>query len=319
MAWLQDEQNFPALTAAGINTTVGYRPKSEQSRDIVQYLNHIQQAGLYGILPFNSALKSHPALLGYIHKDEPDKDKMISKAHIQPGNQLTLNRKAPLWKIVDGDRTSWSVLDPLMGASFTINLDKQATVRSFAIWLTSSKGLSLAKNVHFQTNGRTILKAKLLPKAGKQLFYLPNPATLSVLSITVTDVYPGDTIWGSLAEVEAFDNNNRNILLSKPHRTVRITPAETLRSYQHIKSADPTRPVFMTLTSNFHPMFYKRRALPAYEYPEYSKATDVIGYDIYPIFGWNKPEWIHLTHEATKMLRQMSGQRPVYFWIETSR
>lgn len=44
-----------------------------------------------------------------------------------------------------------------------------------------------------------------------------------------------------------------------------------------------------------------------------------MGYDIYPIYGWNRPEWIHLVQEATGMLADMAAPRPVYAWIETSR
>ena len=76
----------------------------------------------------------------------------------------------------------------------------------------------------------------------------------------------------------------------------------------------------MTFTGYFHPHFGKwsdqqRQAL----YPAYIQATDVVGFDIYPIYGWNKPEWIHLVYEATAQLTQMAGQRPVYAWIETSK
>jgi hypothetical protein len=76
----------------------------------------------------------------------------------------------------------------------------------------------------------------------------------------------------------------------------------------------------MTLTGHFLPFFKKwsdeqRKSL----YPEYIRATDVVGYDIYPIYGWNKPEWIHLVHDGTKELRRLAGDRPLYAWIETSR
>jgi len=76
----------------------------------------------------------------------------------------------------------------------------------------------------------------------------------------------------------------------------------------------------MTLTGNFHPHFKKwsddrRNRL----YPAYIQATDVVGYDIYPIYGWNKPEWLYLVHDATEQLVRMGGSRPVYAWIETSK
>ncbi len=76
----------------------------------------------------------------------------------------------------------------------------------------------------------------------------------------------------------------------------------------------------MTLTGNFHPHFGKwTEAQRAELYPAYIQATDVVGYDIYPIYGWNKPEWLHLVHDATEMLVTHAGSRPVYAWIETSK
>jgi hypothetical protein len=76
----------------------------------------------------------------------------------------------------------------------------------------------------------------------------------------------------------------------------------------------------MTLTGHFLPFFEKWSAEQRTTlYPEYIKAADVIGYDIYPIYGWNKPEWLHLVHDGTAQLRRLAGDRPVYAWIETSR
>jgi len=100
----------------------------------------------------------------------------------------------------------------------------------------------------------------------------------------------------------------------------RTAPGRTLEEYRAIKAQDPARPVLMTLTGYFHPHFNKwpkdqREAL----YGAYVRATDVVGFDIYPIYGWNRPDWIHLVHDATALLTAMAGPRPVYAWIETSR
>ena len=75
----------------------------------------------------------------------------------------------------------------------------------------------------------------------------------------------------------------------------------------------------MTLTGYFHPFFKKYDEEQRTMYPQYVKATDIIGFDIYPIYGWNKPEWIHLVHEGTDLLVKMAAGRPVYAWIETSK
>lgn len=116
------------------------------------------------------------------------------------------------------------------------------------------------------------------------------------------------------------DADGKNVLPSPPRHEPRTLPEQTLREYRGIKSADPARPVFMTLTGYFHPHFQKwsdeqRASL----YPQYIRAADVVGYDIYPIYGWNKPEWLYLVYDATRLLAENAGPRPVYAWIETSK
>jgi hypothetical protein len=175
----------------------------------------------------------------------------------------------------------------------------------------------VAKDVSFEGDGKPILEATLDSKKGQQKFDLPVPATFRELRITVQSTYPGENVWVSIGEIEGFDGSGKNVLLSPPRYEPRARPEDTLREYEEIKAADPSRPVFVTLTGNFHPHFQKwTDAERAALYPEYIKATDVVGYDVYPIYGWNKPEWIHLVHDATKLLAEKSAPRPVYAWIE---
>jgi len=320
MAWLQDPANFAAVKACGMNTTAGYWPGSGGTKNVAEYLGAAEKAGLYGVMPWNESLKGRPNLLGYIHDDEPDLPHQVNDARIVPGGGLTVNRKTPLWKLVDGVTHTWSVLDPLEGAELTIRLKKPVTIVSLAVWPTISKGLPVAKEVSFEGDGRKILEATLKAAKGQQKFPFLNPVTFSQLKLTVASTHAGEQVWGSIGEIEGFNAAGENVLLSPPRYEPRAQPAESLKKYRAVKAGDPSRPVFMTLTGYFHPHFGKwtdaqRHAM----YPEYIKATDVVGYDIYPIYGWNKPEWIHLVHEATDMLVKQAGERPVYAWIETSR
>jgi len=320
MIWLQDAANFPAVRQCGMNTVAGYWPKSSGTRNVTEYLPLVQKAGLYGVMPFHKGLKGHPALLGYIHGDEPDLPHTENDAEVVPAAGLRVNRTTPLWKMVDGVWHSWSVLDPLEGAAVTIRRKQPVTATRLAVYLTISKGLAVAKEVAFEGDGKEILRATLQAKKGQQAFDLPKPVTFRALTLKVRSTYPGEQEWGSVGEIEAYDAAGTNVLVSPPRLEPRATPEETLGSYKAIKAHDPSRPVFMTVTGYFHPHFKKyaderRERL----YPAYIRATDVIGYDIYPIYGWNKPEWIHLVHDATARLSAMAGPRPVYAWIETSR
>lgn len=303
-----------------MNATAGYWPTSSGTKDVAEYLARVQKAGLYGVMPFDAKLKGHPNLLAYIHGDEPDLPHQMSDAEIVPDPALKINRSTPLWKLVDGVSHSWSVLDPLEKAAVTIRLKQPATVESLAVWPTVSAGLAVAKEVSFEAEGREILRATLESRKGQQKFRLAKPATFKELKLTVLSTYPGKQEWGSIGEIEGFDAAGKNLLLAPPRYEPRTVPAKTLAEYRAIKAADPTRPVFMTLTGHFHPHFKQwsdeqRENL----YPQYIRATDVVGYDIYPIYGWNKPEWLYLVHDATRVLAEKADPRPVYAWIETSK
>ncbi len=320
MAWLQGEEKFATVRECGMNTIAGYWQGSDGTKDATEFLGRVAKAGFYGVMPYEPGLKDNANLLGYIHDDEPDLPHQVSDAKVIPGESLHVNSSTPLWRVVDGVTHSWSVLDPLEGASLTIRPKAPVTVEKLALYLTTSRGLAVAKEVAFAADGKEVLRATLESKKGRQEFSLDGPVTLKELKLTVLSTYPGDNVWGSISEIEGYDASGKNVLLAPPRQEPRTEPSATLQHYQAIRAADPTRPVFLTVTGNFHPHFKKwtdeqRESL----YPQYIQAADVVGYDIYPIYGWNKPEWIHLVHDATELLTNLAGKRAVYAWIETSR
>jgi len=320
MIWLQDPDNFVLARGAGINTVAGYWPGSGGTKDVVEYLERVKEAGLYSVLPFDERLKGNPSLLTYIHGDEPDLPRLVSKTEIEPAAALRINNKTPLWKVFDGVTHSWSVLDPLEGARFTLKLKQPVEVQSLAVWLTVSKGLSVAKEISFLADGREVVRMKLKNQKGQQKVALKESARFQELTCVVRAVYPGEQVWGSIGEIQGCNKNGKNVLCAPPEQVPRKSPAQVQEEYENIKTKDASRPVCMTLTGYFLPVFSKwseqeRERL----YPNYVKAADIIGYDIYPIYGWNKPEWLHLVHDGTEALRTLAGDRPVYAWIETSR
>ncbi|MGQ9506032.1 MAG: hypothetical protein ACUVQR_14100 [Thermogutta sp.] len=320
MAWLQPPENLSVLKKCGMNTTAGYWPGAGGTKDVIEYLKRVQDAGLYGVMPYHPGLHGHPHLLAYIHDDEPDLPRQVSSANIVPAKELRLNSRTPLWKMVDGDETSWSVLDPLQDAQWALILDQPATVQRIAIWVTVSPGLSLPEEVILTVDDKQVGQFSLQAKRGKQEFDLGSPVTGRAWQFRVTQTKPGNQVWGSIGEIAGYAPDGRNVFLSPPRWVPRSTPEQTWEQYQKIKAADPSRPVAMTFTGYFHPHFGKwreeeRKSL----YPMYIRATDIVGFDIYPIYGWNKPEWIHLVYEATAQLKELAGPRPVYAWIETSK
>jgi hypothetical protein len=319
MGWLQDAKNFPALKECGMNSTAGYFRGSGGTKDVTEYLASVEKAGLYGVMPFEARLKGQPSLLGYIHDDEPDLPHQVSDAVVEPGPGLRLNNSTPLWKLLDGDVSSWSVLDPMEGARLTIRLPQAVTVTGLGVAITVSKGLATPSEVVFTAGGKELLRTKLTAQRGVQKFNLPAPATFQELSLKVVSAVAGEQVWGSLGEIEGYDRDGKNVLLSRPRQVPRALPEATLQKYRAAKAADPTRPLFMTLTGHFHPFFKQYNDQQRAMYPQYIEAADVVGYDIYPIYGWNKPEWLYLCHDATDLLVRLAGPRPVYAWIETSK
>jgi hypothetical protein len=319
MAWLQGTRNFRALTASGMNATAGYPTGTGGTKNVAEYLALVEKAGLLGVMPFDPQLKGHPALLGYIHDDEPDLPRQVIDAAIEPGPGLRIDSKTALWKLVDGNVSSWSVLDPMQGARLTVRLRQPATVTGLGVAVRIAKSLAEPMDVVFTSGGKELLKTTLAARGGIQKFTLSQPATLQELSLEILSVAPGEQVSGALGEIEGYDREGNNVLLCPPRYAPRAQPEETLLKYRTVKAADSTRPLFMTLTGNFHPFFDRYNDEQRAMYPRYVQAADVVGFDIYPIYGWNKPEWIHLVHEATDRLVQMAGPRPVYAWIETSK
>jgi hypothetical protein len=95
---------------------------------------------------------------------------------------------------------------------------------------------------------------------------------------------------------------------------------EVVTSYKRIREADATRPVFLNLTSGF---MERGRALPAERKEYYElvvKGSDILSFDYYPIYGWNRPDRLLWVADGVSQLRELGGaKRPVFEFIETSK
>ncbi|NLX60016.1 MAG: hypothetical protein GXY74_13120 [Phycisphaerae bacterium] len=332
--WLQDPKNFPAVREANINVVGGYYwSKDEDSglggtKSVSEYGAKVWEAGFYFVashmvdhLGSADDLKALPGLLAWIHDDEPDLPRTETDANVAPGKQMKVNAGTPFARIVDGVNHSWTVLQPLAGGEFTIVPKEPVTVVSLAVWPTISEGLAVAKEMEFLGDGKLLLKVTLENKKGQQKFSLPEPATFKELTVKVLSEYPGAQGWGSISEVEGFDAEGRNLLLSKPRTVPKMTVEEVARDYQLIKQTDPSRPVMMNLTAKFmkERQEYADEAKQAM-YPGYIAHCDLVGFDIYPVYGYNMPNKIYWVADGVTELRALAGpKKPVYAWIETNR
>ena len=104
------------------------------------------------------------------------------------------------------------------------------------------------------------------------------------------------------------------------HNGNQIKPDSIAKTYHGIKAADPNHPAFLTITSGF----FSEQDIPAWMngsnamYHEYPKYTDVLGFDLYPIYGWCRPDWIYQVSDAVQELQNeyIQAKKPVYAWIE---
>jgi hypothetical protein len=316
MSWLQEPKRYPKLRSLNFNTFCGNHGVGAKAM-----LDAAKAAGGYAIPHFDANAAGHESLLAWIHGDEPDLPRTVSDAKVTPGKGLILNKSTPLWRIVDGVTHSWSVLDPLAGAEVTIELPRPVTVGGLAVWLTISQGLSAAKDVVFLGDGKELAQATLAAKKGAQKIDLPQPATFRRLTFRVASIHADKNAWGSVSEIEGFDAAGRNVLLSPPRTVPRTTPEQLAAEFRALKQADASRPVFVTFTAYFMSEFSKYdEATRKRLYPGLVASCDVVGFDVYPIYGWNKPEWLPRVAAGVTQLRAIAGEkRPLYGWIETSK
>jgi len=101
-----------------------------------------------------------------------------------------------------------------------------------------------------------------------------------------------------------------------------VEPSEILDQYNAIKAADPHHLTFLTLTAGF----FSEMSIPDWmggsrdRYYDYCQATDVVGFDIYPIYGWCQTGWIHYVADSQEELAgTYAPSKPTYQWIEAVR
>jgi len=99
----------------------------------------------------------------------------------------------------------------------------------------------------------------------------------------------------------------------------RIPIKESISVYEKLKSLDKNHPMFLTLTTNYSKSIEGSKYDDVSFYKEYKKATDIIGFDIYPIYGNMKPECLWWVATGVTDLRKIVDDKlPIYAWIETN-
>ncbi len=126
---------------------------------------------------------------------------------------------------------------------------------------------------------------------------------------------PNDMILGMIFDDEPDMPNGRGEA-AKP----RETPEQVTEKVKGIRAIYPNMLLFMTLTGHFTKEESTYPAeVRAKMYPEYIKNANVMGFDIYPIYGSGYAAHLNWVGSGVKQLCSLAGKRPVYTWIETSK
>jgi hypothetical protein len=101
----------------------------------------------------------------------------------------------------------------------------------------------------------------------------------------------------------------------------KVTAEDVTARHHEIRQADTAHPVFQTLTQHFtkdHSSYPP--AVREQIYPQYVAACEVIGFDVYPIYGTGYATHLNQVGDGVAELRKLAGpNRPVYAWIETCK
>jgi hypothetical protein len=98
-----------------------------------------------------------------------------------------------------------------------------------------------------------------------------------------------------------------------------IRPAEVKQRLDRNRREDPHHLNFLTVTGDFFSAFDPPGWMNGNRnvYKQYAAAADVIGFDIYPVYGWCRPDWLHYVADAEHELSTIYAPRkPTYAWIE---
>ncbi|NLF32220.1 MAG: hypothetical protein GX591_15195, partial [Planctomycetes bacterium] len=179
-------------------------------------------------------------------------------------------------------------------------------------WLQRSSRFSLLRSLNFNTfmgNQKTPLEqAQAAAAAGGYCV---------VQSSSTSDVNAAK----SHTSILAWHHSDEPDLPEGSPAVPRTSPATVASRYQWYRNLNINRPVFVTFTAHFMSQFRSKytAAQQAELYPQYVAAADVVGFDIYPIYGWGRPNWLNYPASGTSQLVELAGGKPVYAWIETSK
>jgi hypothetical protein len=173
-------------------------------------------------------------------------------------------------------------------------------------WLQSSSRIAYQKELGINTfvgNGGDNASAEYLDECRAQgVWCVMDPADLSVAD--------DPSLFGWIFGDEPDLDGNA------------VEPSEIRTQYNDIHEADPNHPTLLTLTSGF----FSQMDPPDWmngdrsRYSDYAKASDAVGFDLYPVYGWCRPDWLYYVGASQEeLVQEYAPDRAAYQWIECVR
>jgi len=356
--WLQPPQLFAFHKGLGINTIMGETAKSGISTEqFLDACKAHGLWGIVHANEKNLAVRDHPALLCWMFGDEPDlparlayerpvktprgddgsinvwwEGEEAAETTFQPSGWMNLkHRYLSGGRWLPAEAKPISKDKPLL-ARYSIDVPETATYRFWVrefhkSWASPTrwrfddgewrhtprdlKAIELQK-VHRVLSVGWCRYGDVRLTAGKHTFAIKTDEVR-------TAGRPPKTGDNAMVAFDAFlltTGDKEPLSPPKPPRP-RIPPAEIRAQYEAWKKAEPSRPLYLNLTAAFLPQYLRYK--DANPYDAYCQATDIVGYDHYPIYGWGKPDRVPEIAEATAKLREHAkGRIPVWAILEVT-
>lgn len=321
--WNQPQRLVPYQAELGMNAMTAGESVANEPR--LPLLNELQKNGMYLFAhtsEYSPEIAAHPALLAWMHGDEPDLDPAVQyevdMSKLPAGGYVLLEGEAPTattfnansWLNQENRGLSgrkWLGIDcegmpePPYQATYEFTAPKAADYNFFVREFVKDWACPTTWRIDggaWTTTARTLKSTDVtaaLPNASAGWVAYGNvklTAGRHTLDIVVKESRTcGTPDQTANVIIGAYDLFLFTTAESYPPAVPnelkpRLLPEPLKAAYQEIRARDPNHPVWMNLTAGF---FGPYRKLDLKWYRAYGEAADCLSYDHYPVSGWNQP------------------------------